>query len=48
MNQLQSFIDYERTCKKEVRGGQTYYDIHGHYKYLTLIELFNHWKQNSN
>lgn len=44
MNELQSFIDYERTCKKDVWGGKTYYDVKGHYKFITLTELFNYWK----
>lgn len=44
MNQLQSFINYESTCKKVTRGNQTLYDIKGQHRYLSLTELFNYWK----
>jgi hypothetical protein len=36
-----SFVEFERTCKKEIRGGVMMYDVKGHYKWLTANELSN-------
>jgi len=40
-----SFLEYAKS-KEIIRGGNTYYDIHGYYKYLTISELFDHYFNN--
>jgi len=39
-----SFFEFEKTIKKEQRGGKIMYDVKGQYKWLTLTELFDYWK----
>ncbi len=43
MGHISDFISFEKGCKKELRGGETMYDIKGHYKWLSLSELFQYW-----
>lgn len=43
MDTIQNFLYYESKQSKSIRGGVEMYDIKGHYKYLTLSELFDYW-----
>lgn len=40
---IENFIHFERDTKRQLRGGVVMYDVKGHYKWLTLSELFNYW-----
>lgn len=40
---IDDFIQFERSQIKTIRGGQLYYDVKGHYKYLTLLELWEYF-----
>lgn len=42
---VSSFIEFEKSCKKEIRGGIEMYDVKGHYKWLSLSELFKYWRE---
>lgn len=37
------FIEFEKSCTKEIRGGEPIYDVGGLYKYLSLKELIKHY-----
>jgi len=37
------FIEFEKSCPRENRGGTIMYDVKGHYKWLSLSELFSYW-----
>jgi hypothetical protein len=41
--QIQKFFEFESSLKKEIRGGIVMYDVKGHYKFLTLPELYEYW-----
>lgn len=43
MDILQNFLDFESKQPKSIRSGIEMYDVKGHYKYLTLGELFQYW-----
>ena len=43
MDIIQNFLDFKSKQKKSIRGGVEIYDIKGHYKYLSLSELFDYW-----
>lgn len=43
MDMLENFIEFEKSQKRSIRGNTTMYDVKGHYKYLTLSELFEHY-----
>ena len=38
-----NFVDFEKSQTKTERGGRTMYDVKGHYKYLTLSDLFEYF-----
>jgi hypothetical protein len=40
---VQSFGDFEKSCKKEVKGGDVMYVIGDKHKSLTLSDLFEYW-----
>lgn len=42
---VSSFMEFEKSCKKEIRGGTEMYDVKGHYKWLSLSELFKYWRE---
>lgn len=44
MDMINDFIDFENNQTKTNRGGIVMYDVKGHYKYLSLAELFDYWK----
>jgi hypothetical protein len=41
--QITGFTKFEESCKKEVRGGVTMYDIKGCHKWLTIKELITYY-----
>lgn len=45
---LNDFIEFEKSCKKELRGEEIMYDIKGQYRYLTLSELFDYYFKTKN
>jgi len=42
-NTVLSFLDFEKSCKKEKRGGIEMYDVKGHYKWMSLTELYEYY-----
>lgn len=43
MELLNSFLNFKDNQQISIRGGETMYDVKGHYKYLTLSELFYYY-----
>lgn len=43
MDELLAFIDFRDHTKTVLLGGQTYYDVPHHYKYLNESELFTYY-----
>lgn len=41
-----NFLEFEKSLKKENRGGSIMYDLKGHYKYITEKELFDYFVNN--
>lgn len=39
-----AFIEFEKSCKQEMRGGILMYDIKGCHRWLTLEGLFKYWR----
>ena len=48
MSHLLNFLDFVNETPKSIRGGVEMYDVKGHYKYLTLSELFEYWSVRTN
>ena len=45
-DKINAFLEFESNQKKSIRGGVEMYDIKGHYKFLSLSELFDYWCNN--
>lgn len=45
ISKVSSFMEFEKTCKKDMFGGVEMYDVKGYYKLLSLLGLFKYWEE---